>query len=495
MTRTIYKGVAITVIALFAIGAGQESARAGQKALLIGIGAYPYMPADKQLSGPPNDARAMKNFLLEHWGFSSSDIRVLLDHDATKTGILDALHNWLPNASQPGDRIVVYYSGHGTWVKDVSGDEADGKDEAFAPSDSGRTRGTGELILDDEIAAAFSRLSDRQILLIADSCHSGTVARLADFDTEPRETHATARYLSPDHFVPDTGTEGPARDRVTRFRDEEPMSREVGAHLTLSAAMPYQYSWESNGKGIFTTYLIHALTDLRADLNGNGRVTTAEAINFMKPKLEAYCKGIAKCRQVGFTPNIDPKDETFVLMPAPADESIPVVEEDDIEAVSDVLPSVADHTIAVEIHPSNQHRIGDEVTFKLTSAMDGYLTLLDLNADGELVLLFPTEEDTRRGKSGRIRANQPLHVPDKSYGFSFEAQAPTGQGQLIAVVTEDHVDLSDLLERHGDLESIEDPVRFVKSISGRLHAVWTKEEEKNRGARWAVGYTDYQISE
>ena len=495
MTRTMYKGVAIATITLFVIGAGQEAARAGQKALLIGVGAYPYLPEDKQLSGPPHDARAMKRFLVEHWGFSSSDVRVLLDHDATKTGILDALHNWLPSASQPGDRIVVYFSGHGTWVKDVNGDEADGRDEAFSPSDSGRTKSSDDLILDDEIAVAFSRLADRQVLLIADSCHSGTVARRAEFDTEPGDADATARYLSPRHFVSDSMTEGPARERVTRFRGEEPMSREVGAHLTLSAAMPYQYSWESNGEGIFTAHLIDALTDLRADLNGNGRVTTAEAINFMKPKLKIYCQRIDKCRQVGFTPNIDPRDETFVLMPPPTDETFPVVEEDDVEAVSDVLPSAAENMIAVEIHPNNQHRIGDEVSFTLTSDVDGYLTLFDLNAGGELVLLFPTDEDTRRGKSGRIRANQPLRVPDKSYGFTFEAQPPTGQGQLIAVVTEDRVDLSDLLAPHGDSESIEDPVTVVKSISGRLYAVWTEDEDKNRAARWAVGYIAYQISE
>ena len=495
MTRTICKEVLIPCVAMLALGGFQSTALAGQKALLIGINVYPHMLPDKQLSDARQDALSMKEFLVEHWGFSSSDIRLLLDRDATKRKIMDALNNWLPSASGPGDRVVVFFSGHGTSVRDVSGDEVDGKDEAFSPSDSSRRRGVAGLVLDDEIAVAFSRLPGREILLIADSCHSGTVARGAALDMETNAGSATARFLPPRTFESDSESASGAQESTLIIRDEEPMSREVGSLLTLSAAMPYQYAWSTGRGGVFTSRLIEALTNLRADLNGNGQVTTAEVITYMKPKLASWCQNVEKCKRVGFTPNVDPKNETYVLMPPPVDEALPVVEEDDPEAVSDVLPSVEADSISVEIHPDNRHRVGDAVSFTLTSTVDGYLTLLDLTAGGKLMLLFPTDEDVRRGKSGRIRANHPLHVPDKSYGFTFEAAPPIGQGQLIAVVTEDHVDLSDLLEEYGDFESIEDPVKFMKSVSGRLHEVWTGDGDKNRGARWAVGYTDYQISE
>ena len=259
--------------------------------------------------------------------------------------------------------------------------------------------------------------------------------------------------------------------------------------------MPHQFAWGTGRGGVFTTNLIEGLTNLRADLNGNGQVTTAEVINYMKPKLASWCQKVEKCRRVGFTPNVDPKNETYVLMPPPVDEALPVVEEDDPEAISDVLPSVEEDSISVEIHPDNHHKIGDEVTFTLTSTVDGYLTLLDLTAADELVLLFPTEEDNQHGKTGKIRANLPLHVPDKSYGFTFEAGPPTGEGQLIAIVTEDHVDLSDLLKEYGDLKPVKDKMTFMKSIAGRLYSVWTGDKNNNRGVEWAVGYTDYQISE
>ena len=479
-----------SLVAAVALGALPQLSHAGQKALLIGINAYPNMPAKYQLHGSRPDALAMKKFLLEHWGFSASDVRTLLDDEASKEGIMDGLNSWLPDVTEPGDRIVVYFSGHGTQVPDTSGDEADGQDEAWSPSDIGRRSGhfVNEQVTDDEIAAAFRRLSGREVLLISDSCHSGTLARGSVSETSPDVADAKARYIPPPADVVPTET--------IQVRDEDQISRESGAHLTLSAAMPHQYSWDSGSGGIFTGHLIRALTNLRADLNSNGRVTTAEAINYMKPKLDSWCQKVAKCRSVGFTPNLDPRNETFVLMPrTEAEESLPVVEEDDPEAVSDILPSVGEDSISVEIYPDNHHTIGDEVAFTLTSAVDGYLTLLDLTAGGELVLLFPTEEDIRKDKSGRIGANRPLRVPDKSYGVAFEAGPPTGRGQLIAVVTEDRVDLSDLLEEYRNMESVENPVEFMKSLSGRLHEVWTGDRDRNRGARWAVGYTDYRISE
>ena len=183
-----------------------------------------------------------------------------------------------------------------------------------------------------------------------------------------------------------------------------------------------------------------------------------------------------------------------MLQPVATGDDAPIVAQEDAGAFSDILPELGDDTIVIDIRPGNRHRIGDNVSFRLTSAMGGYLTLLDLNAGNELVLLFPTLEDIERGKSGRIRANHALTVPDKSYGIDFTAGPPTGRGQLIAIVTEDRVDLGSLLDDYRDFEPVDSKLELMKSIAERLYAVWTGDEE-NRGARWAVGYADYEIDD
>ncbi|MEO5695911.1 MAG: caspase family protein, partial [Burkholderiaceae bacterium] len=61
-------------------------------------------------------------------------------------------------------------SGHGGQVPDVDGDEADGKDETWCLYD-------GQLI-DDELYFELSRFATGvRILVLSDSCHSGSVTR------------------------------------------------------------------------------------------------------------------------------------------------------------------------------------------------------------------------------------------------------------------------------------------------------------------------------
>ena len=393
--------------------------------------------------------------------------------------MLDALGVWLPGATRPGDRVVIYYSGHGSQVDDESGDEQDGKDETFVPTDYGRNGERAEdMLLDDELANALNQLRDRQIVLIADSCNSGTVTKSLQVDA----LNARARYL-------------PFRTTTKGIvRDEEPISEEINVHLTLSAALPHQLAWESDGSGVFTKLFIEALTDMRADRNGNRSLTTAELMNYVKPRTETWCDEVPDCRKrkLGFTPNIDPKNEAFVLQPVAAD-GLHVVTEDDEGAISDILPELGDGAIDIDIRPGNRLRIGDDVSIRLTSAKDGHLTLLDRNSKNELTLLFPTQVDFKRGISDSISAHRPLTVPDKSHRFSFTAQEPAGPGEVIAIVTKDRVDFDSLLDEYRGFEPIENKLEFMKSIAARLYAVWTG-DEKNRGAQWAVGYADYVIT-
>ncbi|WP_298959405.1 caspase family protein [uncultured Roseibium sp.] len=460
------------------------AAQAAQKALLIGVGDYPHLPPSAQLIGPANDLRAMSSFLQSHWKFTPSDIRILRDKDATKNNILSSISGWLANQTSPGDRVVIYYSGHGSHVPDRNGDEEDGEDETFVPYDYGRRGNVAEdMVLDDEIGKALSALPGREVILIADSCHSGTINRDI-FGKEPaNEADVRARYLpfgSGARSVPQTS------------RTEDPLARDAGSHITFSAALPHQLAWESRGYGIFTRNLIEGLSTGAADLNGNNRITSAELMNYIRPKTERWCKQVAQCRELQFTPNISPRNEAFILQPMLAGAPVQAVEWSAAEDVSDVVPELNSAEIRVDILPGNTHRIGDEVQFRLTSGLDGYLTLLDITAEEELVLLFPTDEDRQAGKTGRIRAGSVLTVPDPTYGFVFEAQAPAGTGRLLAIVTEDPVELEDLLREHGELEPISGKMIFLKELSARLNQPWTR-DASNRSVRWASGYEDYQI--
>src|SRR5690606_30707049 len=86
---------------------------------------------------------------------------------------------------EPGDAVLIVYSGHGARQPDASGDEADGYDEILLPADIGvwesETSQVENAISDDEIGTYLTRIRERGafVWVIVDACYSGTVTRAA----------------------------------------------------------------------------------------------------------------------------------------------------------------------------------------------------------------------------------------------------------------------------------------------------------------------------
>lgn len=150
-------------------------------ALCIGINNYPGTHMD--LQGCVNDAQDWAAVLAAR-GYKTT---LLLDDQATKANMVDAMSKLIA-AGGKGDSLIITYSGHGTYQPDEDGDEVDGLDEGLCPYD---LQTNGSALIDDEIKTIFgTRKGGVRLLLIADSCHSGTVTRAAkgesDADTRPR---------------------------------------------------------------------------------------------------------------------------------------------------------------------------------------------------------------------------------------------------------------------------------------------------------------------
>ncbi len=94
---------------------------------------------------------------------------VLLTKDGTRAKVLSALRA-ASKALVKGDFFFLTFSGHGGQVPDVSGEEADKLDETWCLYD-------GQLI-DDELYQELGKFATGvRILVLSDSCHSGTVVR------------------------------------------------------------------------------------------------------------------------------------------------------------------------------------------------------------------------------------------------------------------------------------------------------------------------------
>lgn len=153
-------------------------------ALCVGINAYPDPSA--RLAGCVNDALDWADLLRTH-GY---EVTLLLDQGATKANILTELQRMVAAAGW-ADRIVFTFSGHGSWIPDDDGDEVDGRDEVLCAHDYA----DGGLISDDELqAVAGGTRFGTGLLVLADSCHSGSVNRVM---AGARDT----RFLAPHRFT------------------------------------------------------------------------------------------------------------------------------------------------------------------------------------------------------------------------------------------------------------------------------------------------------
>ena len=142
-----------------------------KRSLHIGINDYP--GTDNDLSGCVNDANDWREALAARHFEATS----LLDGEATKSDIHEAISKIVGDTGRD-DIAVITYSGHGTWVPDEDDDEVDGRDEALCPHDINQ----GQILTDDELYDIFSeRTRGARIIMISDSCHSGTVNRACNF--------------------------------------------------------------------------------------------------------------------------------------------------------------------------------------------------------------------------------------------------------------------------------------------------------------------------
>jgi len=149
-----------------------------KRALLIGIN---YKGMREQLNGCVNDVRFIKHLLCTRFGFQDQNFLILTDEDPripgvrrempTRYNIISAM-KWLVTGAQAGDSLFFQFSGHGSQVKDWSGDEVDGYDETILPLDHKKS---GQIV-DDEMHNIMVKPLPAGVRLTAlvDACHSGT---------------------------------------------------------------------------------------------------------------------------------------------------------------------------------------------------------------------------------------------------------------------------------------------------------------------------------
>jgi hypothetical protein len=270
--------ISLALIALMSVVTGHQEAEARNLALLIGVSDYE-LPEIAKLKAPGNDVRLVYDTLRDR-NFAREDITVLTDKldegeapvqvsRPTQKAILDAL-DALATKAGSGDLVVIYYSGHGSYVR-----QDRMPDEIFEPSGFNqvllaidakkRDDIAGEIkgaITDKVLRTKFDAVLKKSFLwLILDACHSGGFTR-------DESVGATVHFVDPHVLDPRAGSlaaiaspfENPPNPWV---------GRDVGGRQVAFLAAPethpaYEKETGDTGKS-YSLFTLTLVTTLRAE--------------------------------------------------------------------------------------------------------------------------------------------------------------------------------------------------------------------------------------
>lgn len=177
--------------------------------------------------------------------------RVLLTDEGTRKRTLNAIRDAAKKLGA-GDLFFLTYSGHGGQLPDATADEPDKTDETWCLFD-------GEL-LDDELNLELSGLAAGvRVLVLSDSCHSGTVVRA------PGSAGGDDPSLTPRAMPSDVGrrTYGANREFYDKLRsDVRKRGGKKGAKgfkpsmILISGCQDDQLSMDGDNNGAFTGRLL-----------------------------------------------------------------------------------------------------------------------------------------------------------------------------------------------------------------------------------------------
>ena len=312
MNRNILTNILLIGLLCLTFSVGDALAQGKKYGLFVGINAY----AGNELNGCVNDAKNMQQTLTGKYGFT--DTVLLTDQQATRDGIIGAIKGYQAKANA-GDIFVFTYSGHGTLFPDKYSEEQDEEeslempgyyaldkyDSAICPIDL-RSNTSGKpwnnLILDDELYDLFSGFTSKgaMVVFIADSCHSGTLARAGELNTFPSKLQPRARFLPLSKIRSLNSIPKPARSRTVK-RTRKDVN---GLLIVLSGSKDNEFSLDypdaTGGEvnGLFTKTFLQAINE--AGSTGK-KATYLTVRDIVSPKV----KELAAAKNNSQTPQID----------------------------------------------------------------------------------------------------------------------------------------------------------------------------------------------
>lgn len=219
-------------------------------AVIIGISDYPMTSRDLAFSD--DDANRLYFHLRSPEGgaLPQSQIRKLVDKEATKENILKVSEEIFSKADD-NDLVIFYYSGHGLR-------------NGFIPYDS---HNDNTVVYHEELSTIFNKSKAKQKVVIADACHAGGLG-----------------------YLTEKGVSSPLEDLSPSFYQKLYDTDEGYAFILSSKSRELSYEHDGLRSGVFSHFLIKGLKG-KANDNGDDLINIAELFKYTKTNVYKFTDG------------------------------------------------------------------------------------------------------------------------------------------------------------------------------------------------------------
>lgn len=237
-------------------------------ALIVGISKYKD-PNISELRFTRADAEGIFQLFTDPniAGIKPDKIKILLDEEATRFNIKNAISSWLFKNTDEESIVIIYFAGHGGVEEDRLGIEKDKLSKYLIPYDA---------VLEDLFSSAISNrdfnellltIKSKKLVIFMDTCYSGGVSEQKSRDLKITE------------------------DPYEKLGEGE-------GRIVIAASQPDQRSFEDSriGHGVFTYDLLEALSG-KADRDNDGYVTVLDAFRYLQEEVPKDAMRLAGGKQ------------------------------------------------------------------------------------------------------------------------------------------------------------------------------------------------------
>ncbi|MEA3411676.1 MAG: caspase family protein [Pseudomonadota bacterium] len=405
---------------------------AADRALLVGVGDF-LDPRISDLPGIELDLEIMTE-VAGTLDFAPDHTRVLFDGDANTANVEREIRSWLIDGTGPGDRVLLYISTHGTRVPDISRDESDAADEVLLMRDSRVVRrgdqapGIEPVLLDDRIDTLIGEMRGREVLVLVDACHSGTVTKGLHLGTETLRTRNLGTQAVVEKFFYYPGMPVAGKDPGLVIGEGADRQSESN-YVAISAAQDDEKSLASPQGSYFTLGLLEGVKQA----SEQGKPLTPKAWSeFAGEYIRSQLEETGHNSRV-FHPNLT-GGAALAGRPLPIVKSTRGVGRawERLERIVEASPG------RVPVSASQRNfRVGDPLILQVTVPDGGgYLNVVSIDSADRSTVLFPNQfHADNRVVEGRVT------IPTEQMKFALPATEPFGPTLVAAFVTRQPVNL------------------------------------------------------